>query len=236
MLLRFQNNFLDYALDHSNGNELRELITAGEISAKSRLNIYKNTIYQNLTNALKIAYPKLVVLVGEEFFEFLVHEYIKEALPASGVLLEYGNNFGEFMENFPSLQEYKYTCDLAKFEWLHHECHHAIEEKAITLLDIAKALEQDADYIPSMKSCVRFFHSKFPVLQIWEMCENNLEQKLEDKESFLMVNKIDQVVKITELDRVEYNFISSFPNIEGVSEIQAAEFIKKFCELKVFKL
>ncbi len=236
MLLKFQNSFLDYVSEQGGASELQEVVDSRDISVKARLGIYKNNIIQNLTSALRIVYPKFIVLVGEEFFEFLAYEFIKQNLPSSGVLLEYGREFGDFIENVESLRDYPYAGDFARFEWLNHECHHAIEEKVVTLLDVAKAMELDADYIPSIKSCVRVFHSQYPILQLWDMCVNNAEQALEPKETFVMLNKNEQVVGCVEISSKELDFLRAFPNLEDFEPKEASEIVKRFCEMGVFKL
>ena len=235
MLHKFQTEFKDFIVDEKIGGVLVNLIANSKMTVNNRFGIYRNNVIQNLTNSLKIAYPKFTILVGDEFFEFVAHEYIKQNLPLSGVLLNYGDNFSDFLIGVKQLEAFPYAVDFAEFEWLQHQCHHAIEDFSLTLSDLAKSLRDDENYVPKFKSCVKLFHSEHPIEQLWNMCVNQKEEELIQKENYLLLNKQNQVIEIVNLSYLEFKFLKEFPNAEGIADNEAAEIITKFVNLSIFK-
>jgi hypothetical protein len=235
MLHKFQTEFKDFIVDEKVGGVLVNLIANSNLTVNDRLGIYRNNVIQNLTSALKIAYPNFTILVGDEFFEFVAYEYIKQNLPSSGVLLNYGDNFSDFLSGVKQLEAFPYAADFAEFEWLQHQCHHAIEDSSLTLPDLAKSLKNDENYVPQFKSCVKLFHSIHPIEQLWNMCVNQKEEELIQKENYLLLSKHNQVVEIINLSSLEFKFLKEFPNAEGISDNEAAEIITKFVNLGIFK-
>jgi hypothetical protein len=235
MLHKFQTEFKDFIVDEKVGGVLANLIMSSGLAINDRLGIYRNNVIQNLTSALKIVYLNFNILVGEEFFEFVAYEYIKQNLPSSGALLNYGDNFSDFIRSVKQLEAFPYAADFAEFEWLQHQCHHAIEDSSLTLTDLAKGLLDDENYVPQFKSCVKLFHSMHPIEQLWNMCVNQKEEELIQKESYLLLNKHNQVTEIINLSLLEFNFLKEFPNAEGTTDNEAAEIITKFVNLGIFK-
>ncbi len=235
MLRKFQTEFKDYIVAERVGEALTNLITNNNLTVNDRLGIYRNNVIQNLTNSLKITYPKFCILVGEEFFEFVAYEYIKKNVPSSGSLLDYGGSFADFIKGISQLEAFPYAADFAAFEWLQHQCHHAIEDLSLKLSDLAECLRNDESYVPQFKSCIKFFHSEHPIEQLWNMCVNQKEEELIQKENYLLLNKQKQIVEIINLSPLEFKFIKEFPNAEGIADNEAAEIITKFVNLGIFK-
>jgi hypothetical protein len=235
MLHKFQTEFKDFIVDEKVGGVLANLTMSGDLAVNDRLGIYRNNVIQNLTSALKIAYPNFNILVGEEFFEFVAYEYIKQNLPSSGALLNYGDNFSDFIRSVKQLEAFPYAADFAEFEWLQHQCHHAIDDSSLTLSDLARSLRDDENYVPQFKSCVKLFHSIHPIEPLWNMCVNQKEEELIQKENYLLLSKHNQVVDIVNLSSLEFNFLKEFPNVEGLADNEAAEIITKFVNLGIFK-
>jgi hypothetical protein len=64
---------------------MSELIDAeikeNNIPSEAKLSVYKNNVEANAINALKINYPYLQKLVGDEFFDTAAIKYISHKLP-----------------------------------------------------------------------------------------------------------------------------------------------------------
>ena len=78
-----------------------EFLVADGIAPDARLNIYRNTYLAGLVGALRISYPAVRKLVGDEFFEGAARAFIDAHPARSAYLNEYGAQLGDFLANFP---------------------------------------------------------------------------------------------------------------------------------------
>ncbi len=117
-------------MPHKLQQQLVDFITAtsdeipGDISSLNsyeRLRIYRNNYFGNLTNAIKITYPRFYNLVGEAFFNSCAKLYIKQNPPKALDLTEYALDFHKFIAQ---LDVPNYFSELARFESLMDICHH----------------------------------------------------------------------------------------------------------------
>lgn len=90
--------------------------------ARERIAIYRNTVVQNLTQALAITYPGIWKLLGEDCANQVARFYIKktENLPRTGCLDDWGDGFIAHLSTQPQLGELLYLTDYACYEWLKH--------------------------------------------------------------------------------------------------------------------
>lgn len=84
------------------------------------LSVYRNNYRCNLVQALELAYPVLVELVGVAFFEYLGRRYVSETPSQSGNLHEYGRDFAGFIERQEDCRAYPYLGDMARLEYALH--------------------------------------------------------------------------------------------------------------------
>ena len=77
-----------------------DFIIDSGIQPEARLAIYRNTFVTNLVGALRICYPAVRRLVGEEFFEGAACAFIDACPPHTAYLNAYGAEFGDFLSSF----------------------------------------------------------------------------------------------------------------------------------------
>jgi hypothetical protein len=68
-----------------------------------RLDIYRNTFVANATRALRLTYPAVHKLVGDEFFEGAAVAFIAQHPPRSACFDHYGEAFAAFLAAFPPI-------------------------------------------------------------------------------------------------------------------------------------
>ena len=119
-------------------------IIGDALSPAERLDIYRNTFLSSLTTALRISYPAVHRLVGEEFFEGAAQCFIEAHPPQTAYLNAYGAGFADFLAQFPPAASLPYLADVARLEWAVNVALHA--EDAIPL--DADALASIADVPP----------------------------------------------------------------------------------------
>ena len=91
------------------------------------LAVYRDTCRGALLNALRLSYPAVRRLVGEEFFEGAVQYFIESGAgaPGSAWLYEYGGGFADFLASFPPAGGLPYLAEVARIEWAVNVALHA---------------------------------------------------------------------------------------------------------------
>jgi hypothetical protein len=118
--------------------------------------IYHNNFISTHTKALRQVYPVVEKLIGQDCFEHLTAVYIPQHLSGSYKLQDYGKIFPDFLEQFEPLKDIIYLADVARLEWAIHELFYAKEDALST---------------------VRIVSSRYPVLSIWELCNDKDDEK-----------------------------------------------------------
>lgn len=101
------------------------VITGGPVSATARLSVYRNNVIGNLTRALRLSFPAVERLVGEDFFATAAQRFIAAAPPQAADLNQYGDGFADFLASFEPAQSVPYLPDVARLEWAVSRAVHA---------------------------------------------------------------------------------------------------------------
>ena len=106
-------------------------VLADAVEPAARLSIYSNTATSTLTGALRLSFPAVRKLVGDEFFEGAARAFI-DRHPARGAWLDdYGADFASFIARFPPASSVPYLSDVAALEWAVSRALHAPDAPAI---------------------------------------------------------------------------------------------------------
>lgn len=149
------------------GDGLPQGITAPDPQETAqRFAVYRNNVQHSLTRALAAQFPVVEALVGLEFFTAMARVFIASAPPRSPVLLQWGNAFAGFLEQFPPVVHLPYLPDVARLEYDHAQACHAADAPPVTpkLLCVPDPTELRLVLHPS----VRLFASAHPAVQIWQ--------------------------------------------------------------------
>jgi hypothetical protein len=103
------------------------------LNGRRRLRIYCNNVFASLTEALRACYPVVERLVGVGFFAYVANRYIRSHPSTSGDLQEFGSEFPEFLEDFPTTRALVYLSDVARLEWARQYVYHALEPEVVEL-------------------------------------------------------------------------------------------------------
>lgn len=141
------------------------------IAAADRLAIYRNTFVSVATRALRLNYPAIVRLVGDDFFGAAAQAHIAECPPASPWLDAYGEAFALFLASWPAARSLSYLFDVARLEWAVSRALHAQDANALDAAALARlaALEPDAQasirLVPHPS--LQLIRTDFPADAIW---------------------------------------------------------------------
>src|SRR5439155_20054249 len=138
------------------------------LAPERRLSVYRNTFASNLVNALRLSYPAVHRLVGDEFFEVAAHVFVHERPPVSAYLDEYGAEFAEFLARFPPAASLGYLADVARIEWAVNRALHAPDAEPLDVTRLAALEQNDHDrvrFVPHPS--VSLVSANYPVDAIW---------------------------------------------------------------------
>ena len=145
-------------------------IHGGRFEPAARLQVYRNNVITSLREALRDVHPVVARLVGDGFFAYAAHEYVRAHPSRSGNLHEFGVHFSEFLAGFEPANELPYLPDVARLEWSWHRAFHAAEHAPLSLERLASvpALQHESLRF-RLHPSVTLLASRYPVVSIWEM-------------------------------------------------------------------
>ncbi len=140
------------------------------VSALERLSVYRNTCRSTLLNALRLSFPAVRRLVGEEFFDGAAQYFIDNAeggIPGSAWLYEYGGEFAAFLESFRPAAELPYLSDVARLEWAVNGALHAPDAARLDIARLTSLIggRTDARLVPHPS--IALLSLRYPADAIW---------------------------------------------------------------------
>jgi hypothetical protein len=145
-------------------------LRADRFTPAQHMQIYRNNVVASLTAALAAVYPVVQRLVGEGFFRYGAHEYLRTHRPHSGNLHDFGDAFAAFLAQFTPAAGLPYLPDVARLEWAYHEAFHAADAEALDLAALAAVASDDYERLRfDLHPSARLIASPYPVLRIWEV-------------------------------------------------------------------
>jgi hypothetical protein len=133
-----------------------------------RFAVYRNNMCVGLVEALAERFPICRRLVGEEFFRAMARCYMRECLPRTPMLFEYGDGFATFVSKFEPARELAYLPDVARLEYAVGQAYHA-EDAAPLPIEAIRAVPADqlADATAALHPSTHVITSKYPIVSIW---------------------------------------------------------------------
>ena len=165
-----QHRVLGALLDASNTDAALSLLQRSRgLGAAQRLQIYRNNLFESLTQALAAVYPVVSQLVGDAYFRHVARHFIADHPLASGNLHGFGRELPATLAALPSAAELPYLADVAALEWAWHEVYHeaaGVPLQAAQLGEVPAAQQMDLGL--QLAPAARLIASPYPVLHIWQ--------------------------------------------------------------------
>jgi hypothetical protein len=135
----------------------------------SRYAVYRNNVAVALIDALRSRFAVTERLVGTEFFIAAASAFTAAHRPRVPMLFAYGDDFPEFLEAVPGLEDAPFVPDVARLEVLRAQSYHAADAEPLALaklgeIDPARFEQLTVTLHPS----VRRLASDWPVASIWQ--------------------------------------------------------------------
>lgn len=163
---RFADALLDAACEPALSDAVATAATQAPLS--HRIALYRGNLWAHARGALANAYPVLLALVGDDYFDALVRSYDRTHPSQSGDLNRFGVMLPEFIEGYETDARFRYFGDLARLEWALHGAHFAADTIPFTQ-EQWSAFGHDRlldARIGAHPACVALA-SRYAVAQIW---------------------------------------------------------------------
>lgn len=134
--------------------------------AGARFSVYRNNVIVSLTEALATAFPLVRKLLGAETFAKLAAVFVRQHPPASPLMMFYGDELPDFLDNFAPLQHIKYLGTCARLDIAMRQSYHAADASAPdveTLQNPEVAMQARFSLAPP----ARIIRSVWPLYDIW---------------------------------------------------------------------
>jgi hypothetical protein len=137
--------------------------------SERRFNVYRNNVFVSLTDALATRFPVCALLVGQDFFREMARTFVELCPPRSPVLMEYGDELGDFIDTFPPAQTLPYLRDVARLEAAVTRAYHAADAEPLTRDELAALAPCAWDETRvTVHPSVQIVRSRYGVVSIWE--------------------------------------------------------------------
>ncbi len=120
-------------------------IVSRDITAEDRLAIHRNTAAAALRTALRLNFPAVCKLTGEEFFEGAAALFVDDHPARSAWLDEFGAGFAAFVAALPAASSLSYLPDVAALELAVNRALHADDADPVDLRRLAAVPPERVD-------------------------------------------------------------------------------------------
>jgi hypothetical protein len=211
-LLEVQKAMRKSLVDRDDGDASAML--AGHVPA-DRLDIYRNTFIMGATNALRLSYPAVHRLVGEDFFAGAAAVFIAGNPPQAAYLDHYGAELPGFLEHFPPAAGLVYLPDVARLEWAVSRAINAADRAPLVLSWLAALAPQDygsVRFVPHPS--IGLLRVSYPVDVIWRAVLDRDDAALAALDLHpapiqLLVQRLPTGVEVIRLGQSEWHFAAA---------------------------
>ena len=217
-LTEFHDQFLSALLDPD---------ALHAVSYGPGLSVYQNTVMKGLVDVLRANYPTVECLTGEEWFQAAALSYARTHLPQQAPLALYGTGFSGFLSQSPAIDAVPYLAGVANIDRCWTETHFAADAsdlKATQLADLPAETLSGMQLVlhPATRIC-SVGHSAFTIwLNNRPPATPPHELEIADEPEYLMLTRVQDEVRASRLEQVEYQFIELLGKGATLGEVALA--------------
>ena len=144
------------------------LVDAQGRPAGKRFDVYRNNVVSGLTRVLEAGFPVVRKLVGDGFFAAMAAEFVRTHPPKSRIMMLYGDEFCDFLQQFQPVAQLGYLPDMARLEQFLRISYHAADADVLPA-DSLVALSQGrvSQITLRLSPSVFVLESRWPIVSIW---------------------------------------------------------------------
>lgn len=145
-----------------------DLIDAATRPVGRRFDVYRNNVVVSLTDAMRVGFPVITKLVGQQNMDGLAGLFLRAHPPSDPRMMHYGTAFPEFLADNAQVAHLGYLEDVARLELAIRHAYHAGDAEPIapqTLSDIATGALMQSTL--TLAPAVQLIRSGWPIHDIW---------------------------------------------------------------------
>lgn len=220
-LKELQDNLLENIMENDLSPEF--IKQNGGIDTADRLGVHRDTILENFISSLKINYPGVWRLIGEDCARgvALAYSHDKDHLQNRENMNFFGDRFPEFLNNFASTRHLDYLPDFASLEWIRSRSYEAVNEEYLSAQDMQEFfINGDENGKLILNSSVYFLESKFPLENIQRLLDNPeiKELNLDDSSSHIIVCRVQGKIETLYLSKNQWQFLYNLNNGDAIGK------------------
>jgi hypothetical protein len=212
-------------------------IAGDGIAAAARFNVYRNNVVITLVAALRLAYPAVDKLVGQNFFDGVARAYIAQHPPRTAYLSDYGGDFPDFLATFPAAAALALIVDVARLEWAVNVTLNAPDAPVLrpdALAGLAASEHGRVRFAPHPG--VRLLAVRYPADTIWRAVLDGNEAalgviKLAAEGTWLLVQRKAEGVAMIRLEEDEAGWTSRLFSSAALADVAPARDSARFVAL-----
>ncbi|MDH2434335.1 DNA-binding domain-containing protein [Pokkaliibacter sp. MBI-7] len=138
-------------------------------SSERGMDVYRNNRRVVLKSMLSSVYRMVAQIVGDDFFQALIHRYVQTLPSLSGNLHLYGGEMAAMLRAMPEADGLPYLGDVAELEWAWHECYYAADSADFDMAKLAAvAPDAFAQLRFVLSPALQLVRSDYPLYTIWQ--------------------------------------------------------------------
>lgn len=204
-----QQQFLNYIFNEDDTRILPK-IKAGKTSKAILFSIYRNNTIENLTQALRIKFPRVLTHLKDNQFKIIAKDFIKTTPSKTNNLDNYGKNFAKYLKSKNEI----FLADIARVEWLLHQSYLAKNDLILDITKFNKIIDTKAENIcfrlkPHCFLMQSFFnlHSKYKLSKPNKIC------------NFYLITRQNLQPNFIKISKTEFNFLSAISKGNSLIEM-----------------
>ena len=223
-LREIQEQFARHLQGLPTSPDIAKQVEFNQLENKQRLQVYQNNFKLSLTGNLAAIYPVIQKLVGEQFFNYACHEFIKDNPSKQGNLHEYGSEFAQFLQEFEPAKSLTYLADMARLEWAYHQVFHEADAGKFDIQALQEVNAEDYEHlIFSLHPATRLLMSRYPLTKIWQanQSENPGQITIEESDHYFLVGRRDNENIFQSLEKADYDFLLQIASSHTLGAVAA---------------